>query len=331
LSENSLRDDLLSIPGVEGAEIEGSAQKPAGLRIRIAEGADQRAVGGAIRRVLTSHGLGTDTRLPGEPDSGPARGIAAVPEPDDRDADDGEVEPMPDGVATAVAVDEEPPRAGQAPVIDLTDHSLDDAAPDEASAPAGESGDAPDAARPAPDDVEPVPTEEPVSTEGPVSTEEPEPIEPEAVEPEPMEPEAVESEPMAPGSFEAPRTESVPAASEAPGPPDGGVSRLASVSVEEGRDGIVITVATTAGDHVRQAAASTEGGVESAVVRATARLALPHAPDATVVDIEDRRVEGADIVMIVLDVDGRLHAGSAVVAAGRAFALGRATWAALTL
>jgi F420-0:gamma-glutamyl ligase-like protein len=113
--------------------------------------------------------------------------------------------------------------------------------------------------------------------------------------------------------------------------PDLGVPRLASVSVEEGRDGIVITVATTSGERVRQPAASTEGGVESAVVRATARLALPEAPDATVVDIEDRRVEGADIVMIVLDVDGRLHAGSAVVAAGRAFALGRATWAALTL
>ena len=71
--------------------------------------------------------------------------------------------------------------------------------------------------------------------------------------------------------------------------------------------------------------------VESAVVRATARLAMPHAPEATVVDIDDRRVEGVDIVMIVLDVDGDMHAGSAVVAAGRAFALGRATWAALTL
>ena len=82
---------------------------------------------------------------------------------------------------------------------------------------------------------------------------------------------------------------------------------------------------------VSASAGSTEGGVEAAVVRATARLALPDAPEASVVDIEDRRVEGVDIVMIVLDVDGTMHAGSAVVAAGRAFALGRATWAALTL
>jgi hypothetical protein len=109
------------------------------------------------------------------------------------------------------------------------------------------------------------------------------------------------------------------------------VARLRSVSVEEGRDGIVVTVAATDDAEVRQAAASTEGGVESAVVRATARLARPDGPDAIVVDIEDRRVEGIDIVMIVLDIDGSMLAGSAVVGAGRAFALGRATWAALSL
>jgi hypothetical protein len=49
------------------------------------------------------------------------------------------------------------------------------------------------------------------------------------------------------------------------------------------------------------------------------------------VEIEDRRVEGVDIVMIVLDVNGRMAAGSAVVGAGRAFALARATWSALSM
>jgi hypothetical protein len=52
VAATSLQDDLLSIPGVEGAEVEGLQDAPAGLRIRIAEGADQEAVGGAIRRVL---------------------------------------------------------------------------------------------------------------------------------------------------------------------------------------------------------------------------------------------------------------------------------------
>lgn len=260
VNEGSLRDDLLSIPGVEGADIEGSPDKPAGLRIRIAEGADQHAVGGAIRRVLTSHGLGTDTKLPGEIDV--LGGPTAVPDPADHEVADAPpaVEAAPGPTEAAVAVSDEPvalddaePSPGAdttAPIIDLTDRPLHDATPD-------------------------VPSD---------------------------------------------RTEAGP-----------GVARLASVSVEEGRDGIVVSVATTAGDRVRQVAGSTEGGVESAVVRATATLALPGSPEASVVDIEDRRIEGVDVVMIVLDVDGQMHAGSAVVAAGRAFALGRATWAALTL
>ena len=50
-----------------------------------------------------------------------------------------------------------------------------------------------------------------------------------------------------------------------------------------------------------------------------------------VIDIEDRRIEGVDIIMIVLDANGQIVTGSAVVAAGRAFALGRATWAALAV
>ena len=103
------------------------------------------------------------------------------------------------------------------------------------------------------------------------------------------------------------------------------------MAVAEGRDGIVISVTSSDGRTESQIAGSTEGGVESAVVRATARLALPDAPLASVVDIEDRRIAGTDIVMIVLDVDGQMAAGSSVVHAGRPFALGRATWAALTL
>ena len=45
MNPRSLEEDLLSIAGVEGAEVEGTSDKPAGLRIRIAEGADQAAVG----------------------------------------------------------------------------------------------------------------------------------------------------------------------------------------------------------------------------------------------------------------------------------------------
>lgn len=300
MHDSSLRDDLLAIPGVEGAEVEGTDDRPAGLRIRIAEGADQGAVGTAIRRVLTSHGLGTDTRLPGEPDPGTERGDAPETDPGPsvaaappRGSTVGEPAPAPEvttepdedpGGSTIVAVAEEPPEAelpaADAPVIDLTDRSdggVADAVPPPA-APLGADQETTDSEQP---------VDAAVTDEAPTAA--------------------------------PPRLEPV------------AERRLASVAVEEGRDGVLVRVSTTTGAVVEQHAASSEGGVESAVVRATAHLASPGAPEARVVEIDDRRVEGADIVTIVLDVDGKLRAGSAVVVAGRSFALGRATWAALSL
>ncbi len=279
MNARSLQDDLLSIPGVEGAEVEGSDDKPAGLRIRIAEGADQRAVGGAIRRVLTSHGLGTDTRLPGEVDAveGGAE-VAAVPDLSDEATDTATATDTTDEARAVVVAEADE-------VIDLTEPvqemSMADAA---ASMDATEEAAEPDEA--------PSPSVAPV--------------------------------PAAVAQIVADERDGGAVSSSA-------VPRLTSVSVEEGRGGIVVVVTAGDGTSVRQAAASSEGGVESAVVRATATLAQPHAPEATVVEIDDRRVEGVDIVMIVLEVDGRLVAGSAVVGAGRAFALARATWSALTM
>ncbi len=279
MHEPSLRDDLLAIPGVEGAEVEGTEDRPAGLRIRIAEGADQRAVGGAIRRVLTSHGLGTDTRLPGEPGPEPADIVPDRPEPEAADAPAVEEAPVAAVTAVAVADDAE---AGDAPVIDLTDRTLETAEPMPAAPPP----------EPDPPGAETVDVTDPDPVDGP-------PVH------EPAGGMVPDAEPTS--------------------------HRLASVAVEEGRTGILVRVTASTGASIEQHAASSEGGVEAAVVRAVARLANPEAPDPTVVEIDDRRVEGADIVLIVLDVDGTLHAGSAVVVAGRAFALGRATWAALSL
>lgn len=277
MSSHSLQDDLLAIPGVEGAEVEGSGDRPAGLRIRIAEGADQQAVGSAIRRVLTEHGLGTDTRLPGEP-TVRSDAEADLPEAEPEAADDGpsaeDVTPETEARTSPVAVmaDETAEAEHDDSVIDLTDHTTED---------------------------------EPSVEEAPVVA---------AQESEVVETPPRETTPPTP--FESSEDQ---------------LARIDSVAVAEGRDGIVVTVTSSDGRYERRVAASTEGGVESAVVRATARLALPNSPEAHVVEVEDRRVEGIDIVMIVLDVDGSMAAGSAVVGAGRAFALGRATWAALSL
>jgi len=281
----SLQDDLLRIPGVEGAEVDGSQDAPAGLRIRIAEGADQQAVGGAIRRVLSSHGLGTDTRLPGEPT------VHVEPRDD------------PGTVALLTSETDEPRSAQEAPedagrtIIDLTD----------------DRGEIPE--------PEPEPEPEPLA-----SRESDEQLQESAAPESP----ASESVPL----FVRPRDpeDAVPVEKVIPPQAAGAmITRIERVAVEERRSGITVTVGASDGTEVTEVASSTEGGVELAVVKAAAKLADPAAPDPTVVEIEDRRVEGVDIVLIVLDVDGELATGSAIVVAGRVFALGRATWAALAL
>ena len=52
-----LRDDLLGLPGVEQAEIDGDSATPAGVRIRLSPGVDPAVIGDEVRRVLSLHGL----------------------------------------------------------------------------------------------------------------------------------------------------------------------------------------------------------------------------------------------------------------------------------
>jgi hypothetical protein len=277
--ESSLQDDLLGILGVESAEVDGSGGTPAGLRIRIAEGADQQAVGAAIRRVLSSHGLGTDTQLPGEsiPDtpSKQQKGAVAVLTEEGEQAE-----------SSPEAAEDE----GRA-VIDLTGNQPGVTA---RASVADSDGD------------------EQLSTSVSVESSKSRDL-----------PSFVEGRPK--------RDEPGAVAATLPKTSPGGVARLEKVTVEEGRSGIVVTVSASDGTEVSQIASSTEGGVETAVIKAAANLIDPSAPDPIVVNVDDRRVEGVDIVMIVLDVGGVLMAGSSIVAAGRAFALGRATWAAVAL
>lgn len=63
-----LRDDLLSLPGVESAELDGDAIVPTGVRVHLAAGVDAAAVGEEVQRVLSLHGLrsevGEDATVP---------------------------------------------------------------------------------------------------------------------------------------------------------------------------------------------------------------------------------------------------------------------------
>lgn len=246
----SLHEDLVAIDGVDGAEIDAEYGSPSGLRIRIAKDADQRFVGEEIRRVLSAHNLGTDTRLPGESPVERTGGSQA--------------QPMASVSELASEVD------GESTVATLVAQSGD------------EMVDGPD-----------------------------------------REPERVESiVDLTTEDQVTPRT---------PDPSVRSIARIEKVSVEEGRTGILVTVVASDGKTETEFAASSEGGVERAVVLASARLAAPGSPDPTIVEIDERRIDGHDIIMIVLDTNGEIGAGSAVVGAGRAFALGRATWAAISI
>jgi hypothetical protein len=57
VAAESLRDELMSIPGVEAAEFDGNSATPEGVKVRLAAGVDVEAVGEEIQRVLTDHGL----------------------------------------------------------------------------------------------------------------------------------------------------------------------------------------------------------------------------------------------------------------------------------
>ena len=53
---DALRDELLSVPGIAGAEVD-TGEGVAGVRVQLAVGADAAAVGAAVREVLIHHGM----------------------------------------------------------------------------------------------------------------------------------------------------------------------------------------------------------------------------------------------------------------------------------
>jgi hypothetical protein len=62
-----LRDELLRVPGVESADIEGDALTPQGVRVRLSPGVDASAVGEEVQRVLAAHGLRSEMAQPDRP------------------------------------------------------------------------------------------------------------------------------------------------------------------------------------------------------------------------------------------------------------------------
>lgn len=70
----ALRDELLAVPGIAEAEVEGDSAV-AGVRVQLELGADPERVGAAVRRILSAHGM--------RPASGdePSGAVAGPPPP----------------------------------------------------------------------------------------------------------------------------------------------------------------------------------------------------------------------------------------------------------
>jgi len=74
----SLRTAILAIPGIVGADFDGEADVPAGVRVQLATGADATSVSEHVRRVLADHGMRPQL---GELDSAPAEHDSVPPPP----------------------------------------------------------------------------------------------------------------------------------------------------------------------------------------------------------------------------------------------------------
>lgn len=76
--DDSLRDELRSLPGVADAEVDGDGTSPANVRVRLHPEADPTAVGRDIQRVLASHGMRSRIATP-EPTNGD---VVSLPAPE---------------------------------------------------------------------------------------------------------------------------------------------------------------------------------------------------------------------------------------------------------
>lgn len=59
-----IHEELLSIPGIAGADFEGDPSTPDGVRVQLAPGADPDRVGREVRRVLAGHGMRSQMTAP---------------------------------------------------------------------------------------------------------------------------------------------------------------------------------------------------------------------------------------------------------------------------
>lgn len=57
MAADSLRDELMTLPGVAEAEVDAEGGAPSGVRVKLLPDADPQRVGSEVQRVLASHGM----------------------------------------------------------------------------------------------------------------------------------------------------------------------------------------------------------------------------------------------------------------------------------
>lgn len=71
MASDSLREELMALPGIADAEVDAEGGSPSGVRVRLRPDADPEEIGAMVRRVLASHGI--RSQVAGDPD-----GLASV-------------------------------------------------------------------------------------------------------------------------------------------------------------------------------------------------------------------------------------------------------------
>lgn len=108
-----------------------------------------------------------------------------------------------------------------------------------------------------------------------------------------------------------------------------GIGSIESVAIEESSTGLRVIVRTGDGREAAQVIGDGPQATDLSVLAAVAQLVGVTVP--RLVTVDERSIEGAGIVTLVLEAaGGRRAAGSAVVVGGRPFAVARAAHAALS-
>jgi hypothetical protein len=250
---DSLHDELLAIPGIDEALLEGDVGAPHGVRVRLSAGADPLEVGQEVQRVLASHGMRSQM------------------------------------AESAVATVAPPP----ARVVNLADYESD-------------NGGAAD--------------EQPIRPVAGLEVMPPEDL------PEITTPSVEAAQGQEPPSDEADEIEDQEEVEEPAEPTAAG---LASVSVTEDADGIVVTVSSQDGRTASRRAQGGATGVDRATATATSELVSRGA--GRLVGVDEWNAEGSAVMTVLVeDAEGRRRAGATTVEGSRAYAVARAVWVAFS-